>query len=88
MTNKKKATETDLNEIHALVAQIIKKSLAKEEVSEKDLATAIKFLKDNNISADMEFNPNLGSLKTTYDEVQHKVVSKTLPFPTKAALEN
>lgn len=82
MTDIKKANETLLGKIHGLVAKKIIKTLEGDEVTPQDLAQAIKFLKDNNISADMEFNDSLGAVKKALDE---KVDAKTLPFPSKQA---
>lgn len=68
-----KANEDLLNKIHKRVADRILERLDDPESDINDLNTAIKFLKDNNIKADPEFNP-------TVKQVQHKVDVQKLPF--------
>lgn len=70
-----KANEDVLNQIHSLVANNILKRLESGEVDASDIALAIKFLKDNNVQAELEFN-------STVKQIQNEVVEvKKLPFP-------
>lgn len=72
-----KANEDVLNQIHSLVASNILKRLESGEVDASDIALAIKFLKDNNVQAELEFN-------STVKQIQNEVVEvKKLPFPVK-----
>lgn len=72
-----KANEDVLNQIHSLVANNILKRLESGEVDASDIALAIKFLKDNNVQAELEFN-------STVKQIQNEVVEvKKLPFPVK-----
>ena len=83
MTKKtKKGTEEKLSELHGLVADKIS-TLVKSADSEnlKVLELAMKFLKDNNIKADMEFNESLQDLESA---MKTKVNVSLLPFPTTA----
>jgi hypothetical protein len=80
----KKANESLMNTIHGLVAKQIIKTLEGDEITPQDLAQAIKFLKDNNVSADMEFNASLTSVGKAL-EAANKVNAKALPFPIKLA---
>jgi predicted glycosyltransferase len=80
-----KAKESLMNQIHGLVALQIINTLKKKTITPQDLAQAIKFLKDNNIQADMDFNGSLTKVKDAFDEASKKFSSKTLPFPVKQA---
>ena len=70
-----KATEDELAELHALVAKKLKEMVRNPEASPQDIAQAIKFLKDNNVAADIGFSKPLKDLKEVVDV-------KTLPFQT------
>lgn len=80
-----KAKEQLMNQLHGLVAVQIINTLKKKKITPQDLAQAIKFLKDNNIQADMDFNGSLQKVKEAFDSATNKGQSKTLPFPTKLA---
>lgn len=76
-----KATENDLGALHALVAKALKakvisplfvegEAVAGTEglgASASDLAAAITFLKNNNITADPDQNSDLAELKTALE---------------------
>jgi hypothetical protein len=69
-----KASEDELAELHAAVAKKLKAMLKDPECSAQDIAQAIKFLKDNNIAADIGYSKPLKDLKEVVD-------TATLPFP-------
>ena len=75
---KKKATQEVLSDLHGKVAEKILEKLSSDECSAQDLAQAIKFLKDNNIQADLEFNPSL-------QEIEKRIDVQSLPFPVKVS---
>jgi len=75
---KKKATQEILSDLHGKVAEKILEKLNSEECSAQDLAQAIKFLKDNAIQADLDYNPTL-------QELDKRVDATKLPFPTKVS---
>ena len=68
-----KAKETELDQLHALIAE----KISSEECSPQYLAQAIKFLKDNGVAADPEFNKDLGELSEVFNDIA------SLPFPIK-----
>lgn len=72
---KKKASSEDLSELHSAVARKLLAMVESDEATPQDLAQAIKFLKDNNIAADLDYNEDMKALK-------EKVDSSKLPFPT------
>jgi hypothetical protein len=77
MTTKLRANEEKLAELHAKVAESISKGLDDPEKELAYLGLALKFLKDNEIKADLEFNK-------TVKAIDSKVVDvKKLPFSTK-----
>lgn len=69
----KKATEDKLNELHGVIADELKAKLKSGEASATDFANAIRFLKDNGISVDVEAGDPTGILNEATDD---------LPFPT------
>jgi len=72
-----KAKNDVLNDLHAIVADVIKKKLASDDCTAQDIAQAIKFLKDNGVVADPEFSKDL-------QDISDKIVNiKNLPFPVK-----
>lgn len=58
-----KATNDQLNELHGLLCKHYKKLLDGGDVSAAELAVIVKFLKDNNIEADLDQAPALGDIK-------------------------
>lgn len=80
MKKTKKGTEEKLSELHGIVAEKITamvKSSGPEDF--KALEVALRFLKDNNIKADMETSTMLSELE---EAMNTKVNISTLPFPT------
>ena len=69
-----KASQDKLAELHNKVADKLLAMIESDEATPQDLAQAIKFLKDNNIAADIEFSTDLQKLK-------EKVEISKLPFP-------
>jgi hypothetical protein len=67
-----KADSDLLSLIHQLVARQIIDKLKSDEVTPQDLAQAIKFLKDNDVKAELEHSVVL-------QEIEHEVVGE-LPF--------
>jgi hypothetical protein len=77
MTTKLRANEEKLAELHAKVADSISRGLDDPEKEVAYLGLALKFLKDNEIKADLQFNKSVAA-------IQDKVVDvKKLPFSTK-----
>lgn len=83
---KKPTPESELNELHAIVAKTLRDQLeatmivADEEGKEKEislatpalLAQAIKFLKDNNITTVEEMDENMDQLKELLEKKQKR----------------
>lgn len=67
MANKKliasKANEDMLNTLHQMVAQDLIRRVASGDADIKDIQAAIKFLKDNDVTADVQFNNKLKELE-------------------------
>ena len=57
------ATESALATLHELVASTLAARLASDICTAADISAAIKFLKDNNITATPEANEKLGELE-------------------------
>ena len=66
-----------MNELHGLVGKSII-TLLKEEKTAANITLAMKFLKDNNITADPEHNKSLEEVSKALNAVD----VKSLPFPT------
>lgn len=58
------ANESELGTLHAAVAVALKERIASEGATAADLNAAIKFLKDNNITATPEANRALKDLQS------------------------
>ena len=58
-----KANEDLMNGLHQMVAQDLINRLKSGEATVQELSAAIKFLKDNDITADFKFNRPLQQLK-------------------------
>jgi len=69
-----KASEDELAELHSIVAKKLKRMVQDPDASAQDIAQAIKFLKDNSVTADIGHSNSLKELKEVVD-------TKTLPFP-------
>lgn len=64
-----RATETALGELHSLVARVLSGKLTGGDCTAADINAAIKFLKDNNITATPEGSPALAQLQQDMDEL-------------------
>ena len=60
---KLKANENLLNGLHQMVAQDLIKKIASGEATVQELNAAIKFLKDNDVTADITYNAPLRQLE-------------------------
>lgn len=69
-----KATKNELNELHALVAKVIKDKLKSGEFTTQELNAAINFLKNNGVQADPDFSADLQDIRDTVVDIT------TLPF--------
>jgi len=58
-----KANNDEMNELHQMVAQKLKRMLSDPECTVQDINAAIKFLKDNNVTADIEYSQPLQMLE-------------------------
>jgi len=69
-----KANEDMLNELHQMVAQDLIMKIKSGEATVQELSAAIKFLKDNDVTADIEYS-------TPVRQLEHEVVAVgELPF--------
>ena len=73
-----KANNDMLNQLHSMVAQHLIKQIASGEATIQEIAAATKFLKDNNVTADVEFSTPLRQLEQEVTPVG------ALPFITDA----
>ncbi len=64
-----KEKETRLNNLHDLVTNTLTERVSRDEVETRDLLAAIKFLKDNGITASVEQSKPMADLQ-----------AKILPF--------
>ncbi len=71
-----KANNDMLNQLHSMVAQHLIKQIASGEATIQEIAAATKFLKDNNVTADIEFSAPLRQLE------QEVTPTMELPFVT------
>lgn len=58
----------------------------RKSAKSSDVAVMVKFLNDNNISADLENNSGLGNLKAQLDKKQRK--GNVAPFPLPTSLDS
>ncbi|QMV32536.1 terminase small subunit [Ralstonia phage Anchaing] len=58
-----KASTTELESLHAAVAKELQRRIEKNEASAADIGAAIKFLKDNSITAVIEDNSTMAALQ-------------------------
>lgn len=83
------ASESALGALHELVATVLKARLGNAElVSAADINAAIKFLKDNNITATREANKALGELEEELGRVSSADISAAEQAELDAALAN
>ena len=73
-TQATKANQDIMNRIHQMTAKKILDMIKKPECTPQELAQAIKFLKDNDVTADLEASPVLPQLAEAVVETQ------ALPF--------
>lgn len=80
------ASESALGSLHELVAKVLKERIANGELcTAADINAAIKFLKDNNITATREANKALGELE---DEIGKHSLPEADDSELTAALDN
>jgi hypothetical protein len=63
-----KASVDDLSALHGAIAKELTRRITNDEASAADIGAAIKFLKDNSITASIEDNSQMKSLKEKLDE--------------------
>lgn len=63
-----KATVDRLSDLHGAVADELKRRIVEDEATSADLSAAIKFLKDNNITASVEDNSQMQDLKAALEK--------------------
>jgi hypothetical protein len=59
MANRPPASEDALNDLHAVVARVLKERILSGEAAAADISNAIKFLKDNGINCPVSHNDDL-----------------------------
>ncbi|CDK30070.1 putative small terminase subunit [Burkholderia phage AMP1] len=79
-----KATEAKLSELHGVVADELKRRIEDGEASAADIGAAIKFLKDNHITASIEDNEGLSDLRKKLEEKMAKRGAKVVPLTRRA----
>lgn len=67
-----KATIESLSELHGVVATELTRRILADEASAADIGAAIKFLKDNAITASVEDNTQMKDLKDRLEERARK----------------
>ena len=65
-----RATESQLSELHSLLARTMKEELKKKEVSASMLSVIVKFLKDNGIEALPENSEELQRLVSNLPDLE------------------
>lgn len=73
-----KANEDQLNTLHQMIAKDLIRRIQSGEATIQDLNAAIKFLKDNDVVADIAVNANLPLLTGA---VESAIKVEALPFP-------
>lgn len=63
-----KASEGELGGLHGIVARYLAEKIASGEATASDVSNAIKLLKDNNITCDVNEDNDLGKLQRALDE--------------------
>lgn len=79
------ATEDALGTLHQVVAQVLGQRLTADDCSAADLNAAIKFLKDNNITASPKASKHLEELQ---EAVEGQGIDPADDEELRAALEN
>ena len=59
VTNNKPASVESMNDLHTVVAMVLKNKILSGEAVAADISNAIKFLKDNGINCPVDGNDNL-----------------------------
>jgi hypothetical protein len=77
-----KANEDLMNSLHQMIAKDLIVRISSGEASIQEVSAAIKFLKDNNVTADITFNKPLGMLEQAVTPVGE------LPFIDEEEEEN
>ena len=75
-----KATQETLSELHGVIATELTRRIADREATAADIGAAIKFLKDNHITAAIEDNSTLSDLKRKLDEKMAGRGKKVVPL--------
>jgi len=75
-----KATEAALSTLHGVVAAELTRRILESEATAADIGAAIKFLKDNHITASIEDNQGLSDLKRKLDEKIAKRNGNVVPI--------
>lgn len=75
-----KATQEALSELHGAIAKELTRRITENEASAADIGAAIKFLKDNHITAAIEDNSTLSDLKKKLDEKMAARSGKVVPL--------
>jgi len=75
-----RATEAALSALHGVVAAELTRRIVESEATAADIGAAIKFLKDNSITASIEDNAALSELKQKLDQRLAKRNAQTLPL--------
>jgi len=87
-----RASEAALSTLHGVVAAELTRRIVQSEATAADIGAAIKFLKDNSITASIEDNAALSELKQKLDQRLAKRNAATLPMrpvvPTAQDLED
>lgn len=74
-----KASVDALSELHGVVATELIRRIKGDEASAADIGAAIKFLKDNSITASIEDNSQMKSLKDKLEERAKKRALSLVP---------
>lgn len=83
------ASEGELGGLHQVVAEVLKSRISNDDLcTAADLNAAIKFLKDNNITATREANKALGELEDELAKVSDADISAAEQDELNAALAN
>ena len=85
----KPAAESKLGALHELVATVLKERIGNDDIcTAADINAAIKFLKDNNITATREASTALGELEDALNGTPASKVSEAEQAELEAALAN
>jgi len=79
-----KASEAKLSALHGSVADELKRRIEEGDATAADIGAAIKFLKDNHITANLEDHQGLSDLKKKLDEKLIQRTDKIVPLTLRA----